>query len=134
MSTVFKLGNEEFEQIPTTAIAASKWLTDIYIKLGRPDDPLSEKGEHMMNAIVNVWEFLDPKSAKQRRASIQEYRDTELDVKEQVKQGTGRNVASLPTPVYHLMGKFFPQFKLDNRDNFMRLTKRYPYFRVTGHL
>lgn len=131
MSRVFKIDGEEFEAIQGPAVTLSKWLVDSYKRLGSPDDPFSEQGERVMNMIVHAWEYLDPRGARERRESIKEYRDNELSNAEKVKRATGRNIASVPTPVYHLMKKFFPQFKLDNRDNFIKLVKKYPYFQVT---
>ena len=60
---VLKIGKNEFEEIPETAVAASRWLVEIWERLGKPDTPLTEAGAKLMNVIITVWEELYPQDA-----------------------------------------------------------------------
>lgn len=122
---------EEYDVIPGEAVAASRAIVDVHERLGRPDTPLSDAGSKVMDVIVSVWEDLYPDQRKRRWNEIKKYRKNEISNRQKVKKKTGRNLASIPTPVYSMMRKVFPNFKMDNREDFMKLVRKYPYFQVT---
>lgn len=128
----FKLSQEEYEVIYPQSVAASKVLADMYVRLGKPEDPFSKAGEQMMRFIIAVWEDLYPQEVKYHKMRIKQYREDEKTVQEQVKEKTGRSLASVPTHIYRMMKKIFPNFKMNSRDDFIKLTNKYPMFKVTG--
>jgi hypothetical protein len=61
-----------------------------------------------------------------------EYKGSELDIKDQVKKKTGRSLASYPYPIYAMMKKLFPKFNPTERNNCMKMVKRFPIFRFAN--
>lgn len=133
MSTV-RFDGEDFDYYPQSITTASKWLVEAYEKLGRPEDPLSEQGEKMMNLIVAVWQDLAPKDAVQWAKDRKDHLDNEMDVKEQSRKGTGRSLASIPYPVYTMMKKIFPNFDVGKRETAIKFVKRFPIFRMANKI
>lgn len=134
MPKEIKIGNEEYEVIPPAAVSASKIISDMHTLLGRPDDPFSPQGEKLMHIIIAVWEDLYPREAMQWYEDRKEYQKEEMSVREQVNKQTGRSLASIPLPIYRLMRKVFPNYKMDNRDDFIKLVGRYPLFRMANRV
>ena len=134
MTKQVTIDGEQFEEISGLSVKATNMIVDTYQKLGEPKDPYSKQGEKMMEVIIAVWEDLWPKEFERWKRQKKKYQDTEMDISEQVKKETGRSLLSIPLPVYHLMKKFFPTFKADNRDELMKLAKKYPYFKMAKKL
>lgn len=132
MPRVFKIGDEEFEEIPREASAGARIVSDMWKLLGRPKDPLSASGEKLMKIIIAVWEDLWPLQAAQWHEERKEYQNAELSISEQVHRQTGRSLASYPLPVYQIMKKVFPGFDASERKNCMKMVKRYPIFRMAN--
>ena len=61
---LISLDGQNFEVIPDIAIHSSRWLIEIYQKLGRPQNPFTETGKKMMDVIITVWFNLYPKYTK----------------------------------------------------------------------
>lgn len=134
MGKIFKFNGEEYEEIPQLANAASIIISDMYIKLGQPDDPFSAQGEKMMNLIISVWQDLYPEDAREWFEARKDYQNSEMTTKEQVRQRTGRSLASIPRPIYDIMQKVFKNYKLSHRDDYIKLVRRYPIFRMANHI
>lgn len=120
----------EYEQISASANAGSAFLTMMWEQLGKPKDPIStQAGRKMMEVIINVWareltqEYIEWKSIRS------DYQDNELSTKQQVKQHTGRSLASYPMFVYQILKKMFPDYKISDRDNNIKMVKHFPIFR-----
>ena len=134
MSNPIKIGDEEFEEVPPKAVAVSRILADSHERLGYPEDPLTQSGEQMMRFIIASWEDLYPTQVKEWVATRNEYRNAEMGTMEQVVSQTGRSLASIPIPIYRMMKKIFPKYKLDNREDFMKFVKKFPMFRMANKL
>lgn len=132
MGKTFTFNGEEYEEIPKEASAAARILSEIYIKLGSPQDPYSKAGEKMMDLIISVWEDLYPRDAHEWYQSRANYQRAELSTKEQVRKRTGRSLASIPSPIYELMKVLFKDYKLSHRDDYIKLVKKYPMFRMAN--
>lgn len=132
MAKTLTLNNEEYEVIPPHTVQASKVIADMHELLGRPGDPYTTSGRKMMEIILSVWQDLDPVESKRWFDARSEYQESELSIKEQVHKGTGRSLASIPTPVYRMMQKVFPSMDLSSRDGFIKLVKEYPIFRMAN--
>lgn len=130
MPEVINIGTEEYEVVPTPAVLASKMLADTHVKLGSPEDPLSEQGEKVMNVIISIWQDLYPKEYKEWLEVRQNYKLSEMSTSEQVHRQTGRSLASIPTPIYRMMKKVFPEFKMGTREEMLKLVKKYPLFQM----
>ena len=126
------MDKEEYEVIDSPTVAASRALSEFYVRLGSPDDPFSTAGEQMMRLIIAAWQDLYPEQATMHNARIKDYQELEKTMHEQIKSGSGRNLASVPTPVYRMMRKIFPDFKMNNRDDFIKLVNKYPIFKLTA--
>lgn len=134
MSEAITINNEEYEVIPPAAVAASKLLVDAYITLGRPKDPYNESGKKMMRVIITSWEDLYPKQAMEWYEARREYQNEELSINEQVKNQTGRSLASYPYPIYQMLKKFFPELSLHSREDNIKFVKEYPVFRFANKI
>jgi hypothetical protein len=129
---VLKINGEEYEAVPEIASITSKWLVEIWERLGKPDTPLSDAGGRMMDVIIAVWEELYPKEAKKWTEDRKDYKKAELDIKEQIRKHTGRNLASYPYPIFAMMSKLFPHFKPGDRQNCMKLVAKWPMFKFAN--
>lgn len=125
---------EEYEVIPETALAASRWLVDIWEQLGKPDTPLSESGEKMMRVIIVAWEELYPEEARVWRSERKDYKASELAISEQIRKHTGRSLASYPYPIFQMMRTIFPHFKPGDRKSCMKLVAKFPMFRLANRI
>ena len=127
-----KIGNEVYGEIPQVAVVAAKWLVEVWDKLGRPESPLSESGEKLMKVIIAAWEDLYPKDAEDWYAARKEYQDNELSIPQQVHRHTGRSLASFPLPIFQMMKKVFPKYKINDRENVIKLVGKFPAFRMAN--
>lgn len=125
------IGNDVYEEIPKHATVASRVIADMHKQLGEPDTPLSDAGEKMMNILIAIWEDMYGDDVAQWTASRKEYQGAEMTTREQIKHKTGASLASVPFPIYQMMKKVFPQYKLSSRDDWMKFLQRYPMFSLS---
>jgi hypothetical protein len=128
--TSVKIGSDIYEEIPPQSILASRWLVEIWERLGKPATPLTESGEKLMKVIIAVWEDLYPREAHDWYEERKEYRLHEMSTKEQVLKQTGRSLASFPLPVFRMMHKLFPTFSLGKRNTVIKLVAKFPMFQM----
>lgn len=134
MGRQLKIGEDIYE-IPTEhAAAITEHLVYAYGKLGKPEDPLSESGKKMMDVILATWEDTYPFEYYEWKSIRDEYKDNELDIHDQVKQGTGRNLAAYPMYVLQVMKRIFPNWDPIKRENCMALVREYPIFRMCNRV
>jgi hypothetical protein len=119
---------DDYEKIPPESLMASKWLVDIWERLGRPQTPFSESGAKLMNVIIAVWQELYPQEAKEWLDTRKEYKANEMSIQQQIKQHTGRSLASYPFQVFMMMKKLFPKFSPSERKNCMKMVTKWPMF------
>ena len=131
MVQVITVDDEEYEVIPSASVSASRMLIDAYEKLGKPEDPYSAAGEKLMEVIYSIWQDLYPKEHQQWLQNKRDYKSMEMTASEQARKQTGRSLATVPSPVYKLMKKVFPNFRLSSRDSWIKFVKRYPQYRMT---
>ena len=129
-----KFKDEEYETVPQAAIVASKWLTDVWKQLGKPETPFTQSGQKMMKVIISVWEDLFPLQMKMWYADRAEHLKNELSVNEQVHQHTGRSLASYPYPIFQMMKTIFKNFHPAERSNCMKMVKIWPMFRMVNKI
>lgn len=134
MGKILKIGDEEYEEIPQEANAAARIIADMYIKLGRPQDPFTESGAKMMDIMIAVWEDLYPIDAKLWFEERKEYKNNEMSMTEQVRKHTGRSLASYPLPIYNMMKKVFRGFDPAERKNCMKMVKKWPMFQYANRV
>jgi hypothetical protein len=127
-----RIAQDDYEIIPPEANAASKAIVDMWKILGRPQDPFSESGAKMMDLIIAVWEDLYPKDRQEWYAARSLYQNSEKTISEQVSHHTGRSLASYPYPIYTLMHSIFRNFDPTERDNCMKMVKKWPMFRMAN--
>lgn len=132
MRKPIKIGNEIYDEVHPQAVVASKVVVDMWIGLGRPTDPFTEAGKKLMNIIIAVWEDCYPKDASEWYAARKEYQDAELTIKEQIKQKTGRSLASYPYAVFAMMNAVFVGFDPTERKNCIKMVAQWPIFRFAN--
>ena len=119
--------------IPTRqGFAISDTIAKVWDRLGRPDSPLSKSGEKLMEVIIATWEDTYPTQYKEWQEARKEHLSSEMSIKEQIKGKTGRSLASYPTYVYYLIRSIFPDFKFSERENQLKMVKKYPIFRYAN--
>lgn len=129
---VIKLGKDVYDEIPNDSVIASKALYDVWVKLGKPQDPICEQGQRMMKVITSVWEDLYPLEAKCWIEDRKEHLSAEMSIHDQVVKKTGRSLASYPLPIYRMMKKFFPGYDTTQRDHCFEMIRLYPMFRLVN--
>ena len=127
-----KIGDEEFEELPAIVTFTSKYMVDIWDKLGRPDSPLTDAGAKMMNVMIIAWEELYPEDAKKWYEERKSYKNSELSINEQVHKRTGRSLASYPYQIFMMMKTLFPKFKPGDRVQCMKLIRKFPIFKMAN--
>jgi len=128
MPIPIKVGNEDFEEVPKTAVVASKVVSDMWVRLGKPQTPFSTSGAKMMEIIIAVWQDCYPLDAKVWSDQRHEYKANELSIKDQVQRHTGRSLASYPYPIFKMMKSVFRGFDPAERKNCMKMVKKWPMF------
>lgn len=127
------LNLQQYEEINMNAYGASAFLTMSWERLGKPADPIStENGRKLMEIIIHVWAKELTREYVEWKEIRDEYQKHELSIKEQVKEGTGRSLASYPMFVYQIMKKLFPTFDPIERKNCIKLVKLFPIFRFVN--
>lgn len=129
-----KISDEAYEVIPDDVVSASKILQDMYTKLGKPQDPFCSAGTRMTEIIIAVWEDLYPLQSKMWFEDRKEYQDNEKTIQEQVKQRTGRSLASYPLPIYNMFKKIFPKVNLGDKPTCIKMVKKWPMFRMANKI
>lgn len=125
-----KFDDEEYDVIHPQAVAASNIIVDMWEKLGKPVTPFSKSGAKLMDILISVWHDSYPEQAKEWLSMRKEYQDAELDIQTQVKRKTGRSLASYPYPLFCMIRKVFPKFKPAERNNAIKMVKKWPMFRM----
>lgn len=122
----------EYDEIPKSAVLASKYLTDVWVKLGSPTDPFTDSGAKVVDVIIAIWQDLYPLDAETWYAERTEYKNAELSITSQVYNKTGRSLASYPFPIYQMMRKVFKGFDPAERKNCMSMVKKWPMFQFAN--
>lgn len=123
-----------FEEIPPVSVLASRMLADFYVKQGSPDSPFTKSGAKIVNMIIAIWKDLYPKEVIEWEKERKEYKESEKSIKDQVKQRTGRNLASYPYPIYRLLKVTFPEIKLGERKTCIKFVKKWPMFQLANRV
>lgn len=132
MPKPIKINGEEYEEVPALAVKATQLAVEAYTKLGRPTDIFSEKGIKMMDVLISLWEDLYPKDRQEWLEERLLYKNHELTITQQVQQGTGRQLASYPGPLYQMMTLFFPDTRFSDRKTVVNLVKKWPMFQMAN--
>ena len=87
-----------------------------------------------MAVVLATWEELYPQEAKEWYEGRKEYQNAEMSLTEQVHRRTGRSLATYPFQVYQMLKRIFPDFKFSERNNCIKLVKKFPVFRMARHI
>lgn len=132
MGKQITIGQDIYEIPSEQATAITSYLVYAWEKLGKPQDPLSESGKKMMEVILATWEDTYPFEYHEWKSIRDEYQESEMEIHDQVKQQTGRNLAAYPMYVLQVMKRVFPNWDPIKRENCMALVKEYPIFRMAN--
>lgn len=124
---------EYYEEFTLEQVKAAEALFNVWEKAGMPETPFSKSGKIVMDAIFDVWELVMPQEYNEWVEARKEYQQAEKTIKEQVKQRTGRSLASYPPLVFTLIKKIFPNLKLD-RQTHIRFAREYPLLRFANRI
>jgi hypothetical protein len=123
---------KDYEEIPEIVSYSSWWLIEIWEKLGKPDSPLSDAGVKVMNVILTVWQELYPDDYNAWIEDRKKYKLNEMTISDQIRKHTGRSLASYPLHVFMMMKVIFPQFKPGQRENCLKMVKKFPIFQFAN--
>lgn len=127
-----ELNGQEYQAVNPSALTATNILLKAWEQLGRPQTPFSRSGKKVMDLIIAIWEDLYPVDRETWRKDIKNYKAAELSIAEQVKGQTGRSLASYPFPIFKMMAVVFREFDPAERNNCMKMVKKWPIFQVTN--
>lgn len=124
------LDGEEYI-IPTRqGYAISHVISKLWDDLGRPETPFSQSGEKLMEIIITTWEDTFPNQHKEWIEERKKMHSAEISNREKIKKHTGRNLAAYPMYIYKMIKLVFPNFKFNDRENQLKLVKKWPIFRM----
>jgi hypothetical protein len=103
-------------------------------RLGRPTTPFTPSGAKLMDIIIAIWEDGYPAQVRKWIADRKEYQNSELSLTEQVHRRSGRSLASFPMPVYKMMKTVFKGFNSTERENCMKMVRKWPQFRMANRV
>ena len=127
-----KLNGEVYSTVPQEAIMVSKWLVDVWVRLGKPQNPFTPSGAKMMDVIIASWEDLYPVDSQIWYNERRDHLGAELSISTQVSRHTGRSLASFPYPIFQMMKTIFKDFKPAERKNCLKMVKKWPMFRFVN--
>lgn len=126
------MDGEDYEIIRPEAVQTSKYVVDMWLKLGKPKDPFSDQGKKLVELMIAGWEYCYPFEAREWYEMRKEYQGAEMSIHDQVKQKTGRSLASYPYPIYAMMTAVFKGFDPAERNNCIKMVKEWPMFRFAN--
>lgn len=128
-----KINWNEYEEIPADSYHAVDAIVKVWDRLGQPHTPFDETGAKVMDTIIAAWQFKFPKEYMDWIKDRSDYQKAELSIKEQVHHHTGRTLAAYPFFVFQTMKRVFPDFKPAERNNCMKMVRKWPIFRYAVH-
>lgn len=127
---VFEHNGIEYEVPTQHGFTVSHVISQMWEKLGKPDTPLSKQGAKLMDIIIATWEDTFPDHYREWVRERQEVISSQKTTKEQVKEKTGRSLAAYPMYVYKMIKLVFPTFRFTDRENQIKLVKKWPIFKL----
>lgn len=120
------IDKQEYEIPSQFASDLSAFLTMAWSNLGEPDDLFTENGKKLMKVIIASWQDVYPVESYNWLEMRKEYKSNEMSISQQVKQQTGRSLASVPSYIFLMMKKFYKN--KHDRKFFTNLVKEFPMF------
>lgn len=122
----------DYKIIPPHLASATAFIVELWDKLGRPTDPLSESGVKLVNFIFDCYKELFPQEYHKWLEERKKYQLNEMTISEQVRKRTGRSLISYPYWVFMVLKKVFPNFDFVKRENAMKIAKKFPQFQIAN--
>lgn len=129
-----KLNGEEYYTPTKQGYIVSNLLVDLWQNLGKPSDPFSNTGSQLVDVIIATWQDTFPQQYREWIKERKLMHDSELSNSEKIRKHTGRNLAAYPFYIYKLIKTIFPEFKFSDRDNQLKLVKKWPIFKMVGNV
>ena len=123
---------DEYEVYDPVVVGLSGVITEAWIKLGKPRNVFSENGARLMDFIIDSWKEMYPNEYREFLKNREEYQHSEMSIKDQVKKGTGRSLATYPPFVYRVMKRIFTDNEFNKRPVVIKLVKKWPMFRMAN--
>ncbi len=124
------IDGQEYYQPTRQGYAISDTISKLWDNLGRPETPFSKTGEKLMDVIIATWEDTFPDQYKEWIKEREQMHQAEISNREKIKKHTGRNLAAYPMYVYKMIKLVFPEFKFSERENQLKLVKKWPLFKM----
>ena len=131
MSTVYDLSSMEFNKYMNVL---SEYLTQLYIRLGRPEADLKSNSFWVMiDELVNDWSLVHSEEAKAFADDIKIDRAAEMTLNQLVKTNSWKKSVAYPPSLYKMIKIFFPDLKLQDRKFIEKFINRYPIFNASNY-
>jgi len=112
----------------------SEYLTQLYVKLGRPEaDYSSNNFWIMIDELVNNWSVTHPDEAKEFTNNIKIDRAAEFILTKLVRENHWKKSVSYPPSLYQMIKIFFPNLKLQDKKFVAKFINRYPIFNASNY-
>lgn len=120
-----------YEPVTKEGAAYAKGLTEIWNKLGRPEDASVATGWIMIDNIIPVWIKAFPQEYYDFRESIK--RDLETERTPFQAGDNGYFPISYPTALFSMIKACLPKQKMNDDKFIQQMTRRYPMFKSTNY-
>jgi len=112
----------------------SEYLTQLYIRLGRPEADLKSNSFWVMiDELVNDWSLVHSEEAKAFADDIKIDRAAEMTLNQLVKTNSWKKSVAYPPSLYKMIKIFFPDLKLQDRKFIEKFINRYPIFNASNY-
>lgn len=112
----------------------SEYLTQLYIRLGRPEGDINSNNFWIMiDELVNDWSLVHVDEAKAFTDDIKLERAVEQTLTKLVKSNSWKKSVAYPPSLYKMIKIFFPDLKLQDRKFIEKFINRYPIFNASNY-
>lgn len=129
---IYEVNGEQYEVLPEVVNEVAAGLLLTWEKLDRPGSVFTKNGEKLMEVFIASWQDLFPRESRRWIEERKMYQLAEKSIREQIKQHSGRSLASIPLYIYKLMKLFFKEDKNFDKEFYLKLIKKFPIFRMAN--
>ena len=123
---------EGYEPISKEAAAMTKFLYEVWEKLGKPDDCSTEAGWTMVDSIIKAWSKSYPQEVSDLITENKEALSAERSVSQSVSKG-GIFALAYPERLFQLLKVLLPKQHLNDKEFYTKFIRRYPIFKTSNY-
>jgi hypothetical protein len=120
-----------YEQVSKELAALTRYLDEVWNRVGRPNDCSSESGWTVVKAMVRGWENFYSDEVKAWKYDRTNDLLNERSLSD-LSSGIGYNIATYPPTLYQMFKIMLPDQDLKDKKFLKRLTSDFPVFKSTN--